>query len=976
MLPKILSCCVSITAFVQILANSHQRAYQKVQDERHTKHGTVSANSSSNTATTTTTTTNGVSWKKSGNAGSGGMTLDSYHNSTMAEFTSNTIEAQVLQSNPILESFGNARTVRNDNSSRFGKFIEIQFTATGKLVGAVLQTYLLEKVRLNYQNYGERNYHIFYELLSGNLSPRELSQYFLAPTANPDDFKLTNSSGTITRRDGVNDRDTCSGLLAAFQTMKFSKSDVQDVFSITAAILHASNLTFVDLNNDTCCLDEENVHFYPVCSLLGLTVNDLNQAICHCQLTAGEVSVTRSLSVAQAIIGLESLLKETYGALFQYLVKRINNQMATVDDERMTAAATIGVLDIFGFESFAVNSFEQLCINYCNEALQQQFNAYVLQNEQAEYEREGIQWSFIEFPENQDVLDLMEKRGSSVLSILDDQCKAPGPSDKAFCLAVYSQCSNKPRFSATRKQQAMLQFSIHHYAGPVEYTVAGFTAKNKDEPPKETIMLLRNSSMPLVQLLASLMEEALESPVSSESDSSGELKLSNTPKRLYRADSAMARPTVGGQFRSQLRLLRHKIDRTAPHYIRCLKPNDLLVPDHFDIAIVAEQLKCGGILEAVRVARAGFTQHYSHADFCRRYRALAWKEMSSSTATYNTSNVRSPAPPKWNVPTTTSPSAKTTSRHSFPISSFVPKSNTSTTTKQQQNRQIVELSPSDAKAMCKDLLKVLYRKIERHGGATVENVGAAASSSTETFDTPSPMAKAKTYSFQSPSIAAPSWTAKMASPASPSSTATPGKTHTPAAANGWKPRGSSSLITGADLAKVGIQMGKTKVFLRHKAFEVLERIRGTEQAMAATKLNSIFRRYLARIAYIPYRDAMRQARERQRRMNVAALGNNSSGMEYDEFKEMKEQDYDDYTFTTRDGASCTTKKNFQHARSSFYNNNNSQYSAIASDKWTELQIKEAIHNPVPRHEWGKQAPLDAEKFKWVIREGLWAKNYT
>ena len=171
-------------------------------------------------------------------------------------------------------------------------------------------------------------------------------------------------------------------------------------------------------------------------------------------------------------------------------------------------------------------------------------------------------------------------------------------------------------------------------------------------------------------------------------------------------------------------------------------------------------------------------------------------------------------------------------------------------------------------------------------------------------------------------------------------------------------------------------MGKTKVFLRHKAFEVLERIRGTEQAMAATKLNSIFRRYLARIAYIPYRDAMRQARERQRRMNVAALGNNSSGIEYDEFKEMKEQDYDDYTFTTRDGASCTTKKNFQHARSSFYNNNNSQYSAIASDKWTELQIKEAIHNPVPRHEWGKQAPLDAEKFKWVIREGLWAKNYT
>jgi myosin V len=954
---------------VQIQETTKERAYLKVKDERNNNKSVIS--SSNNTTT---------SWRKSGTVN--GSTNIS--NDTAIELTGNTIEAQVLQSNPILESFGNARTVRNDNSSRFGKFIEIQFTATGKLVGAILQTYLLEKVRLNYQNYGERNYHIFYELLSGSMSHRQLSQFFLAPTANPDDFKLTNSSGTNTRRDGVSDRETCTGLLSAFETMKFSKTDVHDVFAIIAAILHASNLSFIDLKNDTCCLDETNVHFYPVCTLLGLTVTDLNQAICHCQLTAGEVNVTRSLSSAQAVIGLESLLKETYGALFQYLVKRINSQMAMVD-ESVTAAATIGVLDIFGFESFAVNSFEQLCINYCNEALQQQFNAFVLQNEQAEYEREGIQWSFIEFPENQDVLDLMEKRGSSVLSILDDQCRAPGPSDKAFCLAVYSQCSNKPRFSATRKQQAMLQFCIHHYAGPVEYTVAGFTAKNKDEPPKETILLLRNSSMPLVRDLAGLMEDALEPTISGEVDSSGEFKAANVSKRLHRADSSMARPTVGGQFRTQLRTLRHKIDRTAPHYIRCLKPNDLLVADHFDIAIVAEQLKCGGILEAVRVARAGFTQHYSHADFCRRYRALAWKEMSTSAASYNHSNMNAQAPPKWNVPSS-SPKAKSI-RHSFPVSNFVPKSSTSTSIKQQPIKHVPELSPADAKAMCKDLLKFLYRKIERYGGITVENVGAVASSSTETFDTPSPVAKAKSYSYKSPSYAVPSWTAKAAQSPSPKNTdtidvkrdvgsfATPSKNAIPATTNGWKPRGSSSLITGADLARVGIQMGKTKVFLRHKAFEVLERIRGSEQCMAATTLNSIFRRYLARIAYLPYRDAMRQARERQRHMNYASTGNNSYNMEYDDFKEMKEQEYDDdeYPGTVRDG-NITMRKNFQSARSSFYNNGG-QYTVLSSDKWTELQIKEAIHNPVPRHEWGKQAPLDAEKFKWVIREGLWVKNY-
>jgi myosin V len=926
---------------VQLQESAKERAYQKVQEARR------------------------IPWRKTTDGASAAAVT------TSTTPSSNTIEAQVLQSNPILESFGNARTVRNDNSSRFGKFIEIQFTASGKLVGAILQTYLLEKVRLNYQNEGERNYHVFYELLSGHLSARALSQFFLAPTAHAEDFKLTNASGTFTRRDGVSDRTTCAELYTAFTTMQFSPQDVQDIFSIVAAVLHASNLTFEERNNDTCCFDESNVHFYPVCTLLGLTLTDLNQAICHCQLTAGDLAVTRSLNAAQAATGLESLLKETYGALFQYLVQRINAQMAIRSDDTNTAA-TIGVLDIFGFESFAVNSFEQLCINYCNEALQQQFNAYVLQNEQAEYEREGIQWSFIEFPENQDVLDLMEKRGASILSILDDQCRAPGPSDKAFCLAVYSQCSGKPRLEVTRKQQAMLQFSIHHYAGPVEYTVTGFTAKNKDELPKETVLLLSSSSMPLVRELASLMHGGREESISPDPT----LTNSSNPRRLHRADSAMARPTVGGQFRSQLRTLRLKIDRTAPHYIRCLKPNDLLVPDHFDIAIVAEQLKCGGILEAVRVARAGFTQHYTHADFCRRYRALAWKEMAASHASQSAAKVSSPNPPRWNVVT---PTRKPLSnRHSFPMANFVPRTSTTPTggfNRNQSPAQVVELSPADAKALCKDLLKVLYRKIEAHGGISLENVGAAVVSSAEVLDTPSPMAKAKSYSYKSPSFTPPAWAAKSGSfPSTPKNDAGDGsvmnRNATPKPSNGgWKPRGSSSsLISGADLARVGIQMGKTKVFLRHKAFEVLERIRSKEQCSAATKLNSIFRRYLARIAYIPYRDACRQARERRRFEKLSLR-------DLDEFKEMKEEEFNDYISEQDMHIHGTINSSFQTVRSSFYNGSHHDASYSLSDRWTELQIREAIHNPVPRHEWGKQAPLDEAKFKWVIRDGLWVKNY-
>jgi Myosin head (motor domain) len=522
----------------------------------------------------------------------------------------------------------------------------------------------------------------------------------------------------------------------------------------------------------------------------------------------------------------------------------------------------------------------------------------------------------------------------------------------------------------TRKQHAMLQFSIHHYAGPVEYTVTGFTAKNKDELPKETVLLLSSSSMPLVRELASLMQGGREETVSPDPMTNS----SSTPRRLHRADSAMARPTVGGQFRSQLRTLRLKIDRTAPHYIRCLKPNDLLVPDHFDIAIVAEQLKCGGILEAVRVARAGFTQHYAHADFCRRYRALAWKEMAASHASISATKVSSPNPPRWNVST---PSRKPLSnRHSFPVANFVPRTSTTPSggfNRNQSPAQLVELSPADAKALCKDLLKVLYRKIEAHGGISLENVGAAVVSSAEVLDTPSPMAKAKSYSYKSPAFTPPAWAAKTAS--SPKNGASDGtmanrnaNTSKPAS-GGWKPRGAaSSMITGADLARVGIQMGKTKVFLRHKAFEVLERIRSKEQCSAATKLNSIFRRYLARIAYIPYRDACRQARER-RRLEKLSL------RDFDEFKEMKEQEFNDFISEQDMHTNGSMTKSFQSARSSFYNSSHHDASYILSDRWTELQIKEAIHNPVPRHQWGKQAPLDEAKFKWVIRDGLWVKNY-
>lgn len=805
----------------------------------------------------------------------------------------NSIEAQVLQSNPILESFGNARTIRNDNSSRFGKFIEIQFTRMGRLVGAQIDTYLLEKVRLVTQSLGERNYHIFYEMLSGGMPAKELREYFIASTASAEDFKIT-ASGTYGRRDGVSDKETYKALKSAMKTMNFPPEEQRDIFATAAAILHASNLNFNDMDHE-CQLDNRNVHLQPVCHLLGVTPEDLNQALCHFSITAGrETSVQRSLNVDGATKGLEALLKSTYGALFNYLVSRINDSISfqrelDSDDEgslipnpASEPAACIGVLDIFGFESFKTNSFEQLCINYCNEALQQQFNAFVLKNEQAEYEREGINWSFIEFPENQDVIDLIDKKGSGILGILDDQCRAPGTSDKSFALDVYNKCKGHQRFDANRKQTARLQFAVHHYAGPVEYTTHGFIEKNRNELPKEATELLQNSYNPFIRMLADIIQTSTVDRSSVRSD---------TPNKIRRNDSVMGRATVGGQFRRQLKHLRQKIDQMKPHYIRCLKPNDELVPDHFDRAAVAEQLKCGGILEAVRVARAGFSNHYSHSDFLRRYRCLAHGELQQDRSYSNRGN----------------------KGHG--------------------------MQPSNDKAVCGELIEILLHKVKNQEESTEDNENENKITNrvdrSSVLQTPSAYSKRPSYKSSTPP---PAWTTGKIrkTPGAVSKLATPSKTPLGTA----RPAAATSKT---NLAKSGVQVGKTKVFLRHSAFESFERLRSQEQGKAAVKLNSIFRMFLARVAYVHVRNVVRHSMyDLQRYEN--------------EYKESKEQEYGDDERMNR----------FIKIRNSY----NGEMPSLV-DVWAS-QIRNSIHNPTPRSEWGKQSP--AGNFKWMLVDGLWVNK--
>lgn len=930
-----------------------KRAYQKVADEKKRRCSSA-ASYLPPRELSSSTTPSWVSRSKSSNESNNGINrsnsdknncaVDTDGLSNMTNLTGsnvlNSIEAQVLQSNPILESFGNARTMRNDNSSRFGKFIEIQFTRNGRLVGAQIETYLLEKVRLVTQSPGERNYHIFYEMLSGSMGADELRNYFIASTASPDDFKIT-ASGTYDRRDGVSDGDTCHALQAAMKSMKFTLTEQRNVFATTAAILHASNLTFCDFDQ-YCQLDGHNVHLEPVCHLLGVTAEDLNQALCHCSITAGkETQVQQNLDIDKAEKGLEALLKTTYGALFTFLVSRINDSICYSPDEnkefssKNAPSASIGVLDIFGFETFKSNSFEQLCINYCNEALQQQFNAFVLKNEQAEYEREGIEWSFIEFPENQDVIDLIDKRGSGILCILDDQCRAPGTSDRSFALDVYNKCKSHVRFSANRKQIAVLQFCVSHYAGPVEYSTNGFIEKNRDELPKEATELLQNSFNPFIRMLSSMMENA---PAECSSN------LNSSVKSRCLASASFGRATVGGQFRRQLKRLREKIDIMSPHYVRCLKPNDQLVPDHFDRAAVAEQLSCGGILEAVRVARAGYSNHYTHEDFLRRYRCLGLDTLKASKPHNQIGG--SPKPKK---------KFFAGAVHNFESQG------SSSDEKSVPSSSSIAATSTASRILVQHLCQLLQeQKAENNEENEKNSANGAPNTANHNLH-----AEAKPYNEYQVSSGAPSRARGGTNSSYHSSAPFPSDSKFKTATSIWKTTSSHSRppatpesngrslskssvgITSAS-AKVGIQIGITKVFLRHKAFESLERIRSQKQSRAAVKLNSIFRMCLARIAYVHVRNAVRKSM-----IDLQTL-------QSEEWKESKEEDHDD-------GRLVEFYHRLNQMRHSFGGQSVSLVEAWAN------QMRESIHNPTPRSAWG--VTVSSKPFTWMLVDGLWVKNH-
>ncbi|WOK92762.1 myosin-6-like isoform X2 [Canna indica] len=506
-----------------------------------------------------------------------------------------TVEQQVLQSNPVLEAFGNAKTVRNNNSSRFGKFVEIQFDQRGRISGAAIRTYLLERSRVCQISDPERNYHCFYMLCAA--PPEDIQRYKLE---NPRTFHYLNQSNCF-ELDGVDDSKEYLETKKAMDIIGINSNEQDGIFRVVAAILHLGNIEFIDgkeIDSSQPKNEKSWFHLRTAAELLMCDANALEDSLCKRVIVTRDENIIKNLDPEAAALSRDALAKIVYSRLFDWLVNKINNSIGQDPDSK----CLIGVLDIYGFESFKTNSFEQFCINLTNEKLQQHFNQHVFKMEQEEYTKEEISWSYIEFVDNKDILDLIEKKPGGIVALLDEACMLPRSTHETFAQKLYQAFKNHKRFSKPKLSRS--DFTISHYAGEVTYQTELFLDKNKDYVVAEHQALLSDSKCSFVSSLFPPLSE----------DASKSSKFSS----------------IGSRFKQQLQSLLETLSATEPHYIRCVKPNSLLKPAIFENHNVLQQLRCGGVMEAIRISCAGFPTRRTFCEFVDRFGILAPEVLDGS----------------------------------------------------------------------------------------------------------------------------------------------------------------------------------------------------------------------------------------------------------------------------------------------------------------------------------------------------------
>ncbi|XP_034717471.1 myosin-6-like [Etheostoma cragini] len=512
-----------------------------------------------------------------------------------------TLEDQIIQANPALEAFGNAKTIRNDNSSRFGKFIRIHFGTTGKLASADIETYLLEKSRVTFQLKAERDYHIFYQILSQK-KPELLDMLLI--TNNPYDYSFISQG--VTTVESIDDSDELIATDDAFDVLGFTQEEKNGIYKLTGAIMHYGNMKFKQKQREEQAEADGTEDTDKVAYLMGLNSADLIKGLCHPRVKVGNEWVTKGQSVQQVNYSIGALAKSVYEKMFLWMVIRINQSLETKQPRQYF----IGVLDIAGFEIFDFNTFEQLCINYTNEKLQQFFNHHMFVLEQEEYKKEGIVWVFIDFGMDLAAcIELIEKP-MGIMSILEEECMFPKASDATFTAKLYDNHLGKsPNFQKPRvvKGKPEAHFSLVHYAGIVDYNIGNWLVKNKD-PLNETVVgLFQKSNLKLLSVLFAGYSAA---------DSDAAAKGKGAKKK------GSSFQTVSALHRENLNKLMTNLKSTHPHFVRCIIPNETKTPGSMENPLVMHQLRCNGVLEGIRICRKGFPNRIQYGDFKQRYRIL------------------------------------------------------------------------------------------------------------------------------------------------------------------------------------------------------------------------------------------------------------------------------------------------------------------------------------------------------------------
>uniref|UniRef100_A0A6I8P3Z2 Myosin VIIA n=1 Tax=Ornithorhynchus anatinus TaxID=9258 RepID=A0A6I8P3Z2_ORNAN len=523
------------------------------------------------------------------------------------------IEQQVLEANPILEAFGNAKTIRNDNSSRFGKYIDIHFSKRGAIEGAKIEQYLLEKSRVCRQAPDERNYHVFYCLLQG-VTAEQRKKLGLGKAS---DYNYL-AMGNTTTCDGRDDSKEYANIRSAMKVLMFTDTENWEISKLLAAILHMGNLRYEARVFDN--LDACEVIFSPSLATAAALLEVNPQALMNCLtsrtiITRGE-TVSTPLSMEQALDVRDAFVKGIYGRLFVWIVDKINAAIYRPPPQgTKNTRRSIGLLDIFGFENFTVNSFEQLCINFANEHLQQFFVRHVFKLEQEEYNLEDIDWLHIEFTDNQDALDMIANRPMNIISLIDEESKFPKGTDSTMLHKLNSQHRLNPSYVSPRNNH-QTQFGINHFAGVVYYETQGFLEKNRDTLHGDIIQLVHSSKNKFIKQIFQADVAMFLCGYAS-----GSLGPASAPS-VKGAETRKRSPTLSCQFKRSLELLMRTLSACQPFFVRCIKPNEFKKPMLFDRQLCVRQLRYSGMMETIRIRRAGYPIRYTFVQFVDRYRVL------------------------------------------------------------------------------------------------------------------------------------------------------------------------------------------------------------------------------------------------------------------------------------------------------------------------------------------------------------------